>query len=387
MERVGQPRVVGEIFAGILLGPTLLGENLSQVIAPLQVRPVLGAIATLALILFMFLAGVEYDASRLKGRLPQATSLALLSVVVPAALGFPVGRALFGPDYAGPAADSLLPFAVFMGAALAVTAFPVMAHILMGRGELNTPLGSLAIASTGIMSIFMFTYIAFASALASGGGFGPFMLQLVWIGLFSVASWWVVRPVLGRLLPRLQGPSGPTTSGMALIFGGMVLYGLVAQLIGIHALVGGFVWGTLLPADWPLRRAVADKVRDVAMILLLPIFFALAGFSTDLKLLGPETLPAALLVLAASVAGKFLAAAPARAFGLTWAAVGSLGALFNTRGLLVLVVGLIGVQTEIITTTTFTVLVVMALVTNLMTLPVLSLLARRRPVAMVNTTV
>lgn len=372
MQKIGQPRVVGEILAGVLLGPTLIGPA-SLVIAPSEARPVIGNLATVALIMFMFLAGVEYDLAKVRGRGKQALVLAILAVAVPAALGFPIANLIHSPEYAGAAGTELLPFALFIGAALSVTAFPVMAHILMERGELNSPMGALGVATTGIMSVVMFSYIAFAAAVAAAKGYGDFGIRCGYIVLFGVTAWFGVRPLLGRVLP--DNPAGPAVSGngMAVVFGGMVLFGLIGHLIGIHAMVGGFAYGLVMPTTPRLRQAIADKLRDVAMILFLPIFFAVAGFSTDLKLLGSQSVTAIVLMLAGAIAGKFLAAVPARAFGLSWREVGILGALFNTRGLLVLVAGLMGLQLKIITTLTFTIIVVVALVTNLMTLPLLRL--------------
>lgn len=375
--RIGQPRVVGEIVAGLLLGPTFLGKTLSQVVTPMQARPVLGCIATIALTMFMFLAGLEFDSSRVKGRAAQAGILALASIAVPALLGFPIAAAIHSPTYYGSAGAEFLPFALFIGAALSVTAFPVMAHILMERGELNSPMGSLGVATTGIMSVLMFGYIAFAGAVAAAKGFGDLQVRLLLVILFVAVSWFVVRPLLQRVYGNRPVPSEVSPDGMAIAFGGMVLYGLIAHLLGINALVGGFIWGMVFPDDMELRKAIASKFRDVAMVFLLPIFFALAGFATDLKLLTPETIGAVLLMLLGAIGGKFLAAAPGRAFGLSWAEVGILGALFNTRGLLVLVVGLIGLDLNIITNLTFTIFVVVALVTNLMTLPLLNLISAK----------
>jgi Kef-type K+ transport system membrane component KefB len=380
MVKIQQPRVVGEILAGVLLGPTLLGQNLSLALAPQPVRPILSVIATIGLVLFMFLAGIEFDASRIKGRARQAGSLAVLSVAIPALLGFPVAALMHTPAYYGPAGEDLLPFALFIGAALSVTAFPVMAHILMERGQLNSKMGSLAVAATGKMSILMFTYIAFAAAVVAAKGFSDLLLKVFFMIVFGVISWFFIRPLLRRWLPEQEAITG---NAMALIFSGMVLYGLIAHLIGINALVGGFVWGLILPAGLTFRKAVAAKVNDVALILLLPVFFALAGFSTNLKLLTLDTLPVVALVLAAAIAGKFAGALPARAFGLTWNEVGILGALFNTRGLLVLVAGLIGLQLGIITNLTFTITVVVALVTNLMTLPLLNWFSLQEKAALI----
>jgi Kef-type K+ transport system membrane component KefB len=376
MVKIGQPRVVGEILAGLLLGPTLLGQNLSLVIAPAEARPVLNNIATLALTMFMFLAGVEYDMSKVKGRERQAGLLALLSIAIPALLGFPIASVMHNSAYAGEAGTELLPFALFIGAALSVTAFPVMAHILMERGELNSKMGSLGVATTGIMSIIMFSYIAFAGAVASAKGFNDFLIKLGLIVVFVVVSWFVVRPLLVRMYQTMFSGGVVSGDGMATAFIGMVFYGLIAHQLGINALVGGFIWGMVLPDDRALRQAISAKVKDIAMIFFLPVFFAMAGFSSDLKLLTLETLPVTLLVLLGAIGGKFIAAAPAKMFGLSWNETGTLGALFNTRGLLVLVAGLIGLQLNIITNLTFTIIVVVALVTNLMTLPLLNFFAR-----------
>lgn len=377
MAKIGQPRVVGEILAGVLLGPTLLGPNLSQVIAPVEARPVLNSLGTLALTLFMFLAGIEFDMSRVVGRAGQAGLLALLSVAVPAALGFPVAKVIHNPAFAGPAGQDFLPFALMIGACLTVTAFPVMAHILMERGELNSEMGALAVAAAGMMSILMFSYIAFAGAMAAAGGMGDFLLKLVWIAAFALVTALVVRPLLNRIIPPVLWGEVIDGNTMGIIFAGMVLYGLIAHVLGINALVGGFMWGMILPTDPTFRRILAGKVRDMALVFFLPIFFAMAGFSTDLKLLTPAMIVPVLVVLLGAIGGKFLAAVPARMFGLEWRGVGTLGALFNTRGLLVLVAGLIGLQLDIITNLTFTIMVVVALVTNLMTLPLLNLFAPR----------
>jgi len=376
MVKIGQPRVVGEILAGVLLGPTLLGTQISLWIAPAEARPVLAAIATIALVLFMFLAGVEYDVGVIRGRAGQAGLLAVLSVAVPAVLGFPVAAIMHTATYAGPKGSDFLPFALFVGAALAVTAFPVMAHILMERGELNTRMGGLGVATTGMMSILMFLYIGFAGAVASKG-YSHFLVKFLLMLVLLAVSWVTVRPALGRVLRRNSADGQVSANGMAVLFAGLVLYGLLADRVGINALVGGFLFGVLLPEDRDIRRTIAAKVHDVAMVFLLPIFFAFAGFSTDLKLITARTVPVLLVVLLAAISGKFLAAAPARTFGLSWTETGVLAALFNTRGLLVLVAGLIGLQLGIITATTFTIIVVVALVTNLMTLPLLNALSHR----------
>ena len=381
--KIGQPRVVGEILAGILLGPTLLGEQLSEIVTPLGVRATLGAFATLGLILFMFLAGLEFEIENVKGRVKSALSIAVLAVAIPGLVGFPIGWLLHTSEFAGPGGLALLPFALFVGSALSVTAFPVMAHILMERGELNSALGSLSVAVAGIISVLMFGFIAFAGTMAASDGLGDFVVNGVLIFVFIGTSVFIARPLIAKLLNgHIDGKSIDGT-GLAMIFAGMVIFGMISHLLRIHAMVGGFIWGVILPIQPGLRKEIAAKVRDIALILFLPIFFAMSGFSTDLKRVTLSTLPAIGLMLSGAIVGKFLAAASGRIFGLTWTEVGKLGALLNTRGLLVLVAGLIGLQMEIITPVTFTIIVIVALVTNLMTQPLLNFFSRPRQVAII----
>jgi Kef-type K+ transport system membrane component KefB len=258
-----------------------------------------------------------------------------------------------------------------------------MAHILMERGELNSPLGGLGVAIAGVISVLMFGYIAFAGTLAAGEGLGSFIANGIFVALFILGAVFFVRPLLRRLLSA-QGEGGKIDgTGVAVIFGGMLVFGLLGHILKIHAMVGGFLWGLILPLTFEQRHEISLKIRDLAMIAFLPIFFAMSGFSTDLKLLTPAQLPAIGLILAAAVAGKFSAAAIGRSFGLSWSDVGKLGALLNTRGLLVLVAGLIGLQLQIITTLTYTIIVIVALVTNLMTLPLLNLFSKTREAAVV----
>jgi Kef-type K+ transport system membrane component KefB len=376
MLRVGQPRVVGEILAGILLGPTLLGQNLSQVITPIEVRPILNTLATLGLLFFMFIAGLEFDTEKVKGRVKNAVILALLAVGIPALMGFPISYLLHNETYSGAAGTALLPFALFLGSALSVTAFPVMAHILMERGELNSPLGVLSVATAGFVSVFMFNYIGFAGAIAAAAGFGELVYKFFLVVLLVLFAGLIMRPFLVRIFSNVGQDSGVNGTEMAIILGGMVIFGMFTHLLGMTALVGGFLWGLIFPPNLKLRSEITGKVRDVAMVFLLPIFFAVSGYSTDLRLLTSESLPGIGLMLLGAIGGKFLAAVPGRYFGLSWMEVGTLGALLNTRGLLVLVVGLIGLQLAIITSNMFTIFVIVALVTNVMTLPLLNLFHR-----------
>jgi Kef-type K+ transport system membrane component KefB len=367
--KLGQPRVVGEIASGVLLGPTLLGDELSLLLAPAEVRPALLSVATMALALFMFLAGIEFDLEKVRGRGMQAGLLAVLGVLIPGLVAIPIAGILFTPAYAGPGAGEVLPFALFIGASLSVTAFPVMAAILMARRQLKTSIGSVAVASTGIMTVLMFGYLAFSTAIATSTGMEDFLVRGAMIVVFITVSLWAVRPLLRHLLPD-ESLGGDR---LALVFGGLVLYALISHYLGINAMIGGFIWGMILPANMVLRANLSGKVKDITLVLLLPIFFAMAGFEADLRLLDAGTLPAIGLLLVGAIGSKFLAALPVVAFGESLRVAGFLGALYNTRGLLVLVCGLIGLEFEIITGLTFTIFMVVALVTNFMTVPLLNL--------------
>jgi len=376
--RFRQPRAVGEILAGILLGPTLIGRDLSAFVAPQEVRPALSAIATLALVLFMFRVGVEFDRSSVKGREGQALALGLLSVALPAALGFPVAAAMHVARYTGPSGTSLLPFGLFIGACLSVTALPVIAHVLIERGELNSPSGSTALAAAAVASVATFAYVGLTSAAIDAHGYEAFLIKMGFVVVAAVlVRVWLMRLVRALLRRNRLPSSGLSRDGMVLVFGGLLFSALLAEVVGVNLMVGAFVWGVVMPRDLRFRTWLAERVGHVASILLLPVFFAYAGLSTDLRLITLPVLPMLGLFLAVAIATKMLAALPGRLYGMSWIEVGELGALMNTRGLVLLVVGLIGLQMDVITQATYTIVVVVALATNLMTGPLLDALSPR----------
>jgi K+:H+ antiporter len=373
--RLRQPRVVGEILAGILLGPSLIGSGLSEYIAPVEVRPAISVVATLALVLFMFLVGLEFDAAAVRGREGEAVTLGLSSVAVPAVVGFSVAMVMHGPRYAGPAGESIIPYGLFVGACLSVTALPVIAHLLLERGELNGRIGGISVAAAAVASVAMFTFIGLVSAVIDARSYRPFLVKLALIVAAGVVARFALRPVLRRWLHRnwVVG-EGLSADGMAIVFGGLLLSALLADRLGVNAMVGAFAWGVVMPADPELRVALARRLADVATVVLLPVFFVYSGLLTDLRLLSPSVIPVLGLVLVAGVVSKFVAAAPARAFGMSWRETAAVGALMNTRGLVLLVVGLIGLDLRVITPAAFSIFVLVALATNIMTVPLLDAL-------------
>jgi Kef-type K+ transport system membrane component KefB len=266
-----------------------------------------------------------------------------------------------------------------VGACLSVTALPVIAHVLLERGELNSRVGGIAIACSAVASVAMFTYIALATAVSDARGYAGFLVKLGLIVVAAVGVRFLLRPVVRWLVVRSRSPGGGVTPDtMAVVFSGLFLFALAADRIGVNLMVGAFVWGVVMPANRAFRLALAGRLADVARVLLLPVFFAYSGLFTDLRLLTPSVLSILAVVLVASVVSKFTAALPGRLYGMSWRETFELGALMNTRGLVLLVVGLIGLELGIITQATYTILVVVALITNLMTGPLMDALAVRR---------
>lgn len=397
-KKVGQPSVVGVIVAGVLLGPTLLGPavfawdepwsflhcdaalaategepSITSCIFPPQTRSVLGLIGQLALVLFMFLVGLELDWDLLKGKGRSIVMVAFGAVAVPMALAFVIGPSLYGKNFVaafGTAdAPSELSFTLFIGAMLSVTAFPVMARILQEKRMTASNMGSVGIAAAAIVTVLMFLAVAVASGVASDQGPSSLATKFVLAGVYIAALFVVARPLLAPLGRRYeQGGLTPGLFSTVLIF--TVASAYVAHLIGINVIVGGFLAGAVLPARAGLFRDMAARLSDVTNIVLLPVFLAFSGLNTDFTQLRATHLAGIAVFLVAGVAGKWIgSAASARLSGMSWAEGNVLGILMNCRGLLVLVVALIGVTEGVIAAPMQIGGVLMALVTTIMTGP------------------
>ena len=405
--KLKQPRVVGEIIAGILIGPTVLGGQLSKGavtaldlpaqegtglvndVYPLQAFAFLNLIGTLTLVFFMFLVGLELQQRYLKGREKQIMVTAVAVIAAPVALGFLVGAILDEPGVwkvmttASGMEVSATTHALFIGAALAVTAFPVMARILQEKRMLATDMGAVGIGAAAVVTPLMFLIVAGASASASGEAVSSTVgVRLLYaIGLVAVL-FVVVRPALRWVLDRRFDPSRPLDSDvLALLLLGAILTGLAADRIGIHSLNGGFLFGAAVPQLPALAKAVMDRMQSFVVVLLIPIFLAVSGLQTDLRVLEPEQVGGILLFLAAMIAGKwFVGAFAGRTVGLTWREANTVGVLMNCRGLMILVVALIGKQVGVLTDPMQVVFVIGAIVTTLMTGPLVDALLPKEKV-------
>lgn len=373
--RIGQPQVVGEMVAGILLGPSLLGwaaPDLSALLFPAASLGFLSSISQIGLLIFMFLVGLELDPKLLRGKSHTALVTSHASIVAPFFLGALVSLLLY-PRFSDDSV-TFTGFALFMGAAMSVTAFPVLARILTERGLTKTRVGAVAIACAAVDDVTAWCILAGVVAVVrSGTGAHPLWVTLAGSAAFVAVMLGLVRPVLARLEGAFRRRGALTQD----LLGGVLLLGLasawVTEYLGIHALFGAFLAGAVMPKGERFVHALTGKLEDVTVVLLLPLFFAFTGLRTSLGLLeGAEMWGYAALIILVAVAGKWGGSTLAARFtGMTWREAGAVGVLMNTRGLMELVILNIGLDIGVISPALFAMMVLMALVTTFMTSPLL----------------
>jgi Kef-type K+ transport system membrane component KefB len=378
MTRIGQPQVMGEVLAGILLGPTLLGAVAPAVkdyLFPSDIVPLLSAAADIGLAFFMFLVGLELNPAALRGRMPAAALISNVSAAFPIMLGVALAVPLYvlvGPD------RGFVPFALFIGVSMSITAFPVLARIVLERRMLKRPVGAIALAAAAIDDVTAWSLLALASAIAVAGS----SLQIIRVVglaiLFSTLMALVGRRLLARVSDAYDEAGTVPAGWIAAIFVGVLLSSYASQQIGIAAIFGAFVMGLIMPRRTDLTDDVNRRVQDFVVTVLLPLFFVVTGLKTNVGQLNrPELWVLTLAIFAVAVLGKWVGAAVAArfsGFGLREAA--AIGALMNTRGLTELIVLNIGLELGVITPALFTMLVIMALATTFMAGPLLRLIDR-----------
>src|SRR3954470_20056409 len=338
--RISQPRVMGEVVAGIALGPTIFGwlaPGLQAAIFPADILPAFGIAANLGLVFYMFLVGLELDPRQLKGRLSQAAAISNTSVALPMILGIAVALPLYklvGPD------KKFVAFSLFMGVAMSITAFPVLARILVERRMLRRPLGALTLACAAIDDVTAWFLIALASAVALAGSGSEVALTIALAIVFCVVMGVAVRPLLSRVATAYDEAGRVPGGWIVAIFAGILLSAWVTEEIGIAVIFGAFIMGMIMPRHAELTEDVTRRVEDFVVILLLPMFFAYTGLRTNIGLLDRPVLWAlTLLLIAVAVVGKFFGATiAARLTGFGWKPAAVIGTLMNTRGLTELIV-------------------------------------------------
>lgn len=383
LRHLGQPSVVGEMTAGIVLGPVVLGALFPAFHAQLFPPASLGglsALSTIGLILFMFVVGLELRADKGFGaQVKAAGAVGLLSMGVPLGLGLAIAPVLH-PALA-PHGVPFWPFALFMGAALSITAFPVMARILKDRGLTQTAFGQLSLSAAAVVDVFAWILLALVVALV-GAGEGYAGLARTGLGalLFGALVFLVLRPAYAWLLRTHAADSKPSLVVLSALMLGLLGCALLTEWLQLHAVFGAFVFGICLPRDDKLLHALAERIEPLSIVVLMPIFFALAGLGTTAGAFGGAGLGAMALVIFVAVAGKLAGgAAGARLAGYGWRDSMAAGALMNARGLMELIVMKVGLDAGLIGPELFTMLLVMALVTTAMTGPLISLFSGRAP--------
>jgi Kef-type K+ transport system membrane component KefB len=379
--RLGQPPVIGEIIAGLALGPSLLGwawPAAARFVFPVSSLGTLQLFSQVGVILFMFVAGLELDTRHLRHRAHTAVAVSHVSIVLPFLLGVSLALVMYS-SYA-PAGVPFHAFALFMGIAMSITAFPVLARILSDQNLMATPLGSTAITCAAVDDVTAWTLLAMVVAIATqGAALGVLATITVWAIAFVLLMLYVVRPWLASLFDRPAGETPVTRERVALVLAVVFGAALFTEALGVHALFGAFVAGVCMPAMPEVRDQLRERLESFATVFLLPVFFAFTGLRTELGLLTDINgwIMCAVIILIATVGklgGSMLAA---RFTGMDWNGAFMLGALMNTRGLMELVALNVGYELGVLSPRLFTMMVVMALVTTAMTGPLLQL-ARHR---------
>ncbi|MBW8770743.1 MAG: cation:proton antiporter [Gemmatimonadetes bacterium] len=334
--------------------------------------------AQVGLLLFMFLVGLELDPAHLRRQGKAALLTSHASIVAPFLLGTTLALGLYAR--LAPAGVAFTPFALFVGAALSVTAFPVLARILADRGMTATPLGALAIVCAAVGDVTAWCILAAVVVIARSSGVASLAYTLGGTAIYLAVMLIVVRPLLVRVAERGSRPGSSAQAQLAIVMLLVLSSAWVTEKLGIHALFGAFLVGALLPPSGTLAESLSSRLRDLMIVLLLPLFFAFTGLRTTVSLIsGGWMWMVCGVVLLVAIAGKLGGSAvAARAAGMDWRDALSLGALMNTRGLMELVILNVGLDIGVLTPTLFAMLVVMALVTTALTTPLLDLLQHGR---------
>jgi len=377
-KKIGQPAVIGEIVAGVMLGPSLLGllsPAVSEFLFPPDSMVNLQFLSQLGLVLFMFIIGMELDIQVIHKQARDAVIISHASIIIPYALG--MGLSYFLYDQFAPANTPFLHFSLFMGIAMSITAFPVLARILQERGMTGTRLGVLAITCAAADDVTAWCILAALIAIIKAGTSMNAMFTIALVVFYCLLMIFPVRMLLQKVFAS-ERLSNRTM--MALVFVVLLLSAYMTETIGIHALFGAFMAGLIMPQDPVFRKMFINKIEDVSIVLLLPIFFVLTGLRTQIGLLNEANLWVSFgWILLVAVMGKFGGSAiAARVVGQNWKDSLSIGALMNTRGLMELVVLNIGYDLGILSPQIFSMMVLMALATTFMTNPVLNWIEKRK---------
>lgn len=378
-KKIGQPSVIGEIIAGIVLGPSLLGAYFPEISGTLFPSSSISSIKLLSeigLVLFMFIVGMELDLKVLKKRANDAVLISHSCIA-----GLFVLGALFSyfiyPYFTFPDVK-FLPFALFMGIAMSITAFPVLARIVHERGLNKTPLGAMVITCAAVDDITAWCLLAAVIAIAKAGTFISSLYVILFAIIYVVVMFKLVKPFLQRVADTQTSKNIISKTVISIFFLTLLISSYLSSIIGIHPLFGAFIAGVIMPPNINFRKLFIDKIEDLSLIVLLPLFFVYTGLNTKIGLLNSPHLwaLAGCIIFIASFGKLVIGTLVSRFVGFDWKSSMTIGALMNTRGLMELVVLNIGYDLGILTPEIFAMMVVMALFTTFMTSPLLDLVER-----------
>ncbi|MDR1919333.1 MAG: cation:proton antiporter [Tannerellaceae bacterium] len=374
-KKIGQPTVIGEILAGIVLGPSVLGylaPGISDFLFREESLINISILSQFGLILFMFAIGMELDLGEMRKKLKETILISHTSTIVPFFFG--MLTAYFVYDRYADQSTPFLSFALFIGISMSITAFPVLARIIQERGLTKSHLGTLTLASAANGDITAWCLLAVVIAIAQAGSILSAIYSILFSGVYLLLMFFVIQPFL-RMVGHIYHNKEVIDKGMvALMFLILISSAYLTQILGLHALFGAFIAGVVMPANIKFRKILTEKVEDVSLVLFLPLFFVSTGLRTQIDLLNtPELWWMCGIMTLAAIAGKFGGAFfSARVVGESFKNSLYIGALMNTRGLMELVVLTIGYEMHILPPPVFVMLVLMTLVTTFMTAPLIA---------------
>jgi len=375
--KIKQPVVIGEMLAGIILGPSLLGlyfPEFSHTLFPVESLSNLQFLSQIGLILFMFIIGMELDLNVLRNKAHDAVVISHASIVIPFTLG--ISLAYFLYLFHPPTNVEFLSYSLFIGISMSITAFPVLARIIQERGLQKSKLGAMAITCAAADDITAWCILAVVIAIVKAGDFASALYTIGLAVAYVLIMIKIVRPFLMRVGEVKGSKEGLSKPVVAIFFIVLLLSAYATEVIGIHALFGAFMAGAIMPEGSRFRTAFIEKIEDVSTLLLLPLFFVYTGLRTQIGLLNdPQLWMITIGIILVAVIGKFAGSTLAARFvGQSWKDSLSIGALMNTRGLMELIVLNIGYDLGVLSAELFSMMVVMALVTTFMTGPSLDLI-------------
>lgn len=377
---IGQPKVVGEMISGVLLGPTCFGyfcPELSAEVFGKHVMPSLFILSNLGLSIYMFLVGAEMDLKLFdKKSMKQSGLLSAVAVLTPFALGFIAGK-MYSDIFAMPGI-TFTSLAIFLGTALAITAFPMMARILQEKKFLKTKIGVIIMLSASIQDVISWILLAFVTAMAQKKGISTGFITLIGAFVFITLVIAVIKPIMKRIGDYTESKGKMSSVGFSVIVILLLVCALTTDHLGLYSVFGGFILGLAMPRGAIFQAELHSKLKDITVVLLLPLFFTYSGLNANMLVLGNMTYltPTIVIVVFAFVSKYVSALLAMKATGFTWRESSAMGGLTNARGLMELIVANIGLMYFVINKELYSILILVAILTTLAAMPIYNLSMR-----------